>query len=98
MDYGTLAVLKQQKQVMILQFKQQTSDVLEIAKIVCKNMNLNETKLKTQGGTSDGRGWIGDVTLMLLDNSKLSKLGWKSRFSSHDSVSKSSKELLDEIS
>lgn len=73
-------------------------DVLEIAKIVCKNMNLNETKLKTQGGTSDGRGWIGDVTIMLLDNSKLSKLGWKSKFSSHDSVSKSSKELLDEIS
>jgi len=72
-------------------------NVFEIGKIVCDTMNLSNTKLKTEGGTSDGRGWIGDVTLMLLDISKLSNLGWRPNLSSQESVKKSSKELLEEL-
>lgn len=72
-------------------------NVFEIGKIVCDTMNLSNTKLKTEGGTSDGRGWIGDVTLMLLDISKLSNLGWKPNIGSHESVKKSSNELLKEL-
>lgn len=72
-------------------------DVFEIGKIICDTMNLSKTKLKTEGGTSDGRGWIGDVILMLLDISKLSNLGWKPNLSSYESVKKSSKELFEEL-
>ena len=72
-------------------------DVFEIGKIVCNTMNLSQTELKTKGGTIDGGGWIGDVTLMLLDISKLKNLGWKPHFTSRESVIKSSKELFSEL-
>ena len=72
-------------------------DVLEIGNIVCNSMNLSDTTLKTKGGTLDGRGWIGDVVLMLLDISKLTALGWYPHHSSHESVKKSTNELLNEL-
>jgi UDP-glucose 4-epimerase len=52
-------------------------DVLSIARIVCKNMSLENVSLVAKGGTKDGRGWIGDVKQMQLDISNLKKLGWK---------------------
>ncbi|TAK22531.1 MAG: NAD-dependent epimerase/dehydratase family protein, partial [Nitrosarchaeum sp.] len=52
-------------------------EVMAIAKIVCKNMNLEKTKIITTGGVSDGRGWIGDIKYAHLDISKLKSLGWK---------------------
>src|SRR5437867_1762387 len=36
-------------------------DVISIANIVCDSMNLKNVEMTTTGGTSDGRGWIGDV-------------------------------------
>jgi UDP-glucose 4-epimerase len=36
-------------------------NVLEIASIVCKMMNLENVEIILSGGTKDGRGWIGDV-------------------------------------
>ena len=72
-------------------------DVLDIAKIVCKTTNNLKSNLKTSGGTSDGRGWIGDVALMLLDISKLSNLGWNPSYTSHEAVEKASGELLNEL-
>jgi UDP-glucose 4-epimerase len=69
-------------------------NVISIAKIVCKNMNLENTKIVPSGGTSDGRGWIGDVKLMQLDVSKLRRLGWKPKYSSKNAVDLASKELI----
>lgn len=69
-------------------------DVVSIAKIVCKNMNLKNTRIVPSGGTRDGRGWIGDVKLMQLDVSKLRKLGWKPKYSSRKAVDLASKELI----
>ena len=48
--------------------------VSEIAKIVIKNLGLENVKIKYTGGD---RGWPGDVPLMLLDISKIKALGWK---------------------
>jgi UDP-glucose 4-epimerase len=72
-------------------------DVISIAKIICKNMNLKNTKLIPKGGTSDGRGWIGDVKEMQLDISKIKKLGWFPKMTSKGAVDLSSKELIEAI-
>jgi len=69
-------------------------DVLSIAKIVCRNMYLKNTKLVSKGGTKDGRGWIGDVKQMQLDISKLRDLGWSPRLSSKKAVDLASNELI----
>jgi len=73
-------------------------DVISIAKIVYENMNLHSVKIIPKGGTSDGRGWIGDVKEMLLDVSKLEELGWKPKLTSQKAVKLASKELVKEIS
>ena len=72
-------------------------DVMSIAKIISKQMQLNDTQIVTSGGTSDGRGWIGDVKKMQLDISKLKHLGWNPKLSSELAVQQSTKELLAEI-
>lgn len=69
-------------------------DVLAIAKIVCKNMNLNNVKMIQAGGTKDGRGWVGDVRQMHLDISKISKFGWNPKQSSKSAVDLASREIL----
>jgi UDP-glucose 4-epimerase len=73
-------------------------DVISIAKIVCKTMNLRNVEFITHGSVfDDGRGWIGDVKQMQLDISKLKKLGWKPRFCSMDAVALASKELVRDV-
>ena len=71
-------------------------DVISIAKIVCKNMNLGDVDIVTTGGVDNGRGWIGDVKKMHLDISKLKKLGWRPKLSSAEAIKLASKELLKE--
>jgi len=71
-------------------------DVISIAKIVCKIMNLKDVDLVTTGGVDNGRGWIGDVKKMHLDISKLKKLGWKPKLSSVESMNLASQELFKE--
>jgi len=72
-------------------------DVLSIANIVSKQMELSDAQIVLSGGTSDGRGWIGDVKKMKLDISKLKSLGWKPNFSSKSAVEKATSELLNEV-
>lgn len=56
--------------------------VKEIAKIVCKKLKLNpEFKF-----TGEERGWKGDVPKMLLDISKIKKIGWKPKYNSKDAI------------
>ena len=71
--------------------------VIEIAKIVCKNMNLPNTKIVTTGGIDGGRGWKGDIKEAHLDISKIKNLGWSPRLSSADSVELASKEIIDDV-
>ena len=67
--------------------------VIDIAKIVCKNMNLSNTKIVTTGGIADGRGWVGDIMQAHLDITKLKILGWSPKLSSAEAVDLASKEL-----
>ena len=72
-------------------------DVMSIAKIVTQKMGFESTKIMTAGGTSDGRGWIGDVKNMNLDISKLQQLGWQPKLSSSQAVEQSTLELINDI-
>ena len=72
-------------------------NVLDIAKIICKNMNLGDVILSPNGGVDNGRGWVGDVKLMHLDISKLKKLGWKPKLSSHSAINVASKSIQQNI-
>jgi UDP-glucose 4-epimerase len=73
-------------------------DVISVADIVCDTMNLRDIKYSFTGGTNnDGRGWVGDVTDMLLDMTKLKHLGWKPNLSSKSAVFLASKELIREL-
>jgi len=72
-------------------------NVLDIARIICKNMNLDDVKLSPNGGVDNGRGWIGDVKIMQLDISKLKKLGWKPKLSSKQAIDAASKNIPENI-
>lgn len=61
-------------------------DVKSIAEIIIHEMGLANVKLKFTGGVNGGRGWVGDVKNMLLDVSKLKKLGWRPRYTSAEAV------------
>lgn len=58
--------------------------VRNIAKIICEEMGLNP-RFKFTGGK---RGWKGDIPLMLLDISKIKKVGWKPKYSSEQAILK----------
>jgi len=72
-------------------------NVLDIARIICKNMNLDDVKLLPNGGVDNGRGWIGDVKIMQLDISKLKKLGWEPKLSSNLAIDVASKNIRESI-
>jgi len=69
-------------------------DVLAIAEIVADEMDLKEVKMLLTREISDGRGWKGDVRRMLLDISKINKLGWKPKWNSHQAVRLTVKGML----
>ncbi len=68
--------------------------VKEIAEIVCNVMGLSP-KLVFTGGVEGGRGWVGDVKLMLLDISKLKGLGWKPKLCCKEVIKKATVEILE---
>lgn len=67
----------------------------EIAQIVEEEMNLKPQHVYIDSG--DGRGWTGDVRFMLLDISKIKRLGWKPKYSSREAVRLAVRDLLDEL-
>lgn len=69
-------------------------NVKEIADIVCREMNLKGVKYIFTGGVDGGRGWKGDVKVMLLNIERLKKIGWKPKLSSCEAVRKAAKSLL----
>jgi UDP-glucose 4-epimerase len=72
-------------------------DVTTIAKVVIGEMGLQDVRLRYTGGVQGGRGWIGDVKVMLLDISKLKKLGWRPKHNSLESVRIATTLLLKEL-
>jgi UDP-glucose 4-epimerase len=68
-------------------------DVKRIAQIVSEEMGLQNVEFKLTGGVDGGRGWRGDVKMMLLSADKLLELGWKPSFSSEEAVRQSCREL-----
>lgn len=62
------------------------TSVKEIADIVCEEMNLKNVRYRFTGGVDGGRGWRGDVKVMLLSIEKLKSLGFIPRYSSRESI------------
>jgi len=69
--------------------------VTRIAEIIAETMNVSKVKFKFTEGSKDGGGWKGDVTNMLLDNSKIKKLGWGLKYNSEKAVKKTIEEILE---
>jgi len=61
--------------------------VREVADIVVEAMGLKNVEYVYKPATSDGRGWLGDVKLMLLDVNKLKRAtGWRPRLNSREAM------------
>jgi UDP-glucose 4-epimerase len=72
-------------------------NIRTIAKIVTDSMKLRDVKFRHHIAAEGGRGWKGDVKIMLLDILKLKKLGWEPKHSSFESVAEASRQILREI-
>ncbi len=75
------------------------TNVKEIAEIVVEEMISSgllqkKPKFKFTGGVDNGKGWKGDIKEMLLDISKLEKLGFKPRSSSKQAVREAVRETI----
>jgi len=72
-------------------------DVATIASIVIREMGLKNVEVHYTGGVEGGRGWKGDVKEMLLDISKIKKLGWKPKLNSREAVEQATKDIISEM-
>lgn len=68
-------------------------DVRTVAQIVIKELGLDNVRLIFTGGVDGGRGWKGDVKNMLLDISKIKKLGWRPELDSKRAIREAVKSL-----
>jgi len=60
--------------------------VNEIVDIILQESgNLKVEKIFT-GGVDGGRGWLGDIKIMLLDTSKIKATGWTAKYDSYSSI------------
>ena len=57
-------------------------EIMNVAKIVCKNMNLENIMIHMKENEEDGIGWKGDIKKAHLDIKKLKSLGWNTNLSS----------------
>lgn len=95
---GIFASLKSGKKIVTFNLgSEDRVEVIKIAKIVRKSMNLPDTKIVTTGGTDGGRGWKGDIKEAHLDITELKNLGWHPKLSSADSVELAAKEIIADI-
>jgi UDP-glucose 4-epimerase len=95
---GIFASLKSGKKIETFNLgSEDRVEVIKIAKIVCKSMNLPDTEIVTTGGIDGGRGWKGDIKEAHLDITELKNLGWYPKLSSADSVELAAKEIIADI-
>ena len=69
-------------------------DVRAIADIVCQEMGCADVKYDWTGGVDDGRGWKGDVKIMLLGIDKIKALGWSPKYDSGEAIRLTARELV----
>ena len=72
-------------------------EIMDVAKIVCKNIKLDEIKINLTGGVEDGRGWKGDIKIAHLEIKKLKNAGWKPKLSSINAADITSQEIIEEV-
>jgi UDP-glucose 4-epimerase len=68
--------------------------VREIARIVTEEMRLHRTKIVFGKGK---RGWRGDIPVVRMRIDRISRLGWRPKFTSKEAMIKSTKSLLEEF-
>jgi len=51
-------------------------------------------KYKFTGGIDGGRGWKGDVRMMMLSVEKMKALGWKPKYGSAESIALTARSIL----
>jgi len=61
-------------------------NVRAIAESVISEMGLVKVDLEFTGKVDGGRGWVGDVKIMLLDSQKIMATGWKPTLNSQKAV------------
>jgi UDP-glucose 4-epimerase len=61
-------------------------NVKDIGEIVIEAMGLRDVEIKLAGGVDGGRGWSGDVKIMLLDIAKMRSIGWTPKLNSNQAV------------
>ena len=71
--------------------------VREIADIVVEEMGLRNVEYVFKPATPDGRGWPGDVKLMLLSIDKIVSTGWSPKMGSAEAVRLTARALLEEL-
>jgi UDP-glucose 4-epimerase len=69
-------------------------NVKDIGEIVIKAMGLQDVKVDFTGGVDGGRGWSGDVKIMLLDIAKMRLIGWTPKLSSNQAVKQTVMKIL----
>lgn len=72
-------------------------DVMSIARIIARTLQLQNVELFTSGGIDGGRGWPGDVKRMLLDTTEIEKFGWHASLNSVEAVNTAAEELAREL-
>ncbi len=68
-------------------------NVRTIAKTVIEEMDLRNVDLKLTGGVDGGRGWVGDVKIMLLDIKKIKSINWEPKLGSQQAVTQTARAL-----
>ncbi len=58
-------------------------NVVDLANIICEQMQLKNVKFHFTGGE---RGWLGDSPFVHLDISKISSIGWKPKHTIEESI------------
>ena len=92
------AISKIEKKVEVFNLGSDDSvEIMDIAKIVCKNAGLENININVTGGVDDGRGWKGDIKIAHLDIKKLKKIGWVPKLSSMKAADITSNDIIDEV-
>ena len=69
-------------------------DVKAVADAIIRVMGLRDVEYRYTGGVDGGRGWKGDVKVMLLSIEWLKGMGWKPEYSSMESISMTARDVL----
>jgi UDP-glucose 4-epimerase len=70
--------------------------VREITDWTIEAMGIGRDKIDVEYGTSP-RGWRGDVPQVLLDTSRMTKLGWTPRLSSRQATQRTIRETVEQF-